>query len=245
MAFYAAAARAAHPLISDDAGTQGKGGSQIEVNGQYARDKETEAGSEAKGTAIDLESVLSYGIIDSLDAVLTLPYSSLRETVNGVGASERGVGDISGGVKWRFFEHEGLSFALKPGVSIPTGNDEKGLGAGKYGYSTFLIATQEIEPWVLHLNLGYIRNNNLVDERENLYHASLATEYRIKDIVRIVVNIGQERNPDLTSDREPVFGLAGAVYGLTKSMDLDLGFKAGLSGPETDTTVLAGAALRF
>jgi hypothetical protein len=31
----------AHPLITDDAGTQGKGKFQIEVNGQYDSDKET------------------------------------------------------------------------------------------------------------------------------------------------------------------------------------------------------------
>jgi hypothetical protein len=32
----------AHPLITDDAGTQGKGKFQFEVSGQYDSDKETE-----------------------------------------------------------------------------------------------------------------------------------------------------------------------------------------------------------
>jgi hypothetical protein len=31
---------AAHPLITDDAGTQGKGKFQLEVNGQYEHDEE-------------------------------------------------------------------------------------------------------------------------------------------------------------------------------------------------------------
>jgi len=31
---------AAHPLITDDTGTQGKGNFQLEFNGQYDRDKE-------------------------------------------------------------------------------------------------------------------------------------------------------------------------------------------------------------
>jgi hypothetical protein len=28
-------------------------------------------------------------------------------------------------LKWRFFEKDGLSFALKPGIAFPTGNEKK------------------------------------------------------------------------------------------------------------------------
>ena len=35
---------AAHPLITDDTGTQGKGRFQLELNGEYSFDKGSEAG---------------------------------------------------------------------------------------------------------------------------------------------------------------------------------------------------------
>lgn len=244
-------AEAAHPLITDDTGTQGKGKFQLELNGEYGSDRETSLGVESTERAIEAAATLSYGIIDSLDAVLGVPYLWVegRETDNTIPdsahASEKGPTDISFELKWRFFEREGLSLAIKPGISAPTGSERKGLGAGRYGFSTHFIATQELEPWAFHVNLGYIRNNNRFDEREDLCHLSLAAEYELFEGVKLVANIGQERNPDKEIKRKPVFGLLGAIYELTEDLDLDAGVKVGMTDPETDLTILAGMALRF
>lgn len=237
---------AAHPLITDDAGTQGKGKLQIEVNGEIGIDEEDAAGIAVKERVVKAATIVSFGLAETVDAVVGAPYQWVAVKEDGVTTSDvAGAGDVMLELKWRFYEKDGLSIAVKPGVSVPTGDEQKGLGAGKYGFSTHLIATQEMEPWVFHLNLGYIRNNNRADERENLYHVSLATEYRIKDAVRIVANIGQDHNPDRTTDRKPVFALAGVIYSIFKDMDIDIGFKAGITDPETDRTVLAGMAWRF
>jgi hypothetical protein len=248
----ASAAFAAHPLITDDTGTQGMGKSQLEVNGEYGSDRETPApGIVTVERSIEAAATLSYGVLDSLDAVIGVPHLwvEARETnstiPDSLHASEKGLSDASVELKWRFFECEGLSLAVKPGISVPTGDEHKGLGAGKYGFSTHLIATQEMERWMFHLNLAYVKNNNRADERENLYHISLATEYSIKESVRIVTNIGQDRNPDRTADSRPVFALAGVIYSIAKDVDIDVGFKTGITDPETDSTVLAGMAFRF
>jgi len=63
--------------------------------------------------------------------------------------------------------------------------------------------------------------------------------------VKLVANIGQERNPDKEIKRKPVFGLVGVIYELTEDLDLDAGVKAGVTDPETDMTILAGTAWRF
>jgi hypothetical protein len=159
-------AEAAHPLITDDTGTQGKGKSQLELNGEYGSDHETSLGVESTERTIEAAATLSHGIIDSLDAVLGVPYlwAEGRETditiPDSIHASKKGLTDISFEVKWLFFEREGVSLAVKPGISAPTGSERKGLGAGKYGFSTHLIATRERGPLAFHANLGYIRNNN-------------------------------------------------------------------------------------
>src|SRR4030065_658913 len=94
---------AAHPLITDDAGTMGAGKGQLEMNGEYV--------------------------------------------------------------------HDNSSLAIKPGLTLPIGDDDKGLGAGKATYSLFFIASQEMDPWAFHLNLGYIRNENTLDEEKDLWNA--------------------------------------------------------------------------
>ena len=244
-------AYAAHPLIIDDADTQGSGKFQLEVNSEYGTNQESSLGVETTERGIEAAATLSYGVLDSLDVVLGVPYLWVkgRETdatiPESIWASEKGISDVSAELKWRFFEKEGLSMAIKPGISIPTGNEKKGLGAGKYGFSAFVIATQEFKPFTLHLNLGCHRNNNRLDERESIWHLSVAGEYEVLERLRLVANIGQERNPDAESERKPVFGIAGIIYGFTEHLDLDAGVKVGLTEPETDFTVMAGLAVRF
>jgi hypothetical protein len=243
---------AAHPLITDDAGTQGKGNFQVEVNGEYGSDRETPSpGLETVVRSVEAGAALSVGLTDALDAVIGVPSVQVETSETDLAApayahtDEKGLSDVSVELKWRFLDRPGLSLAFKPGVSAPSGNERKGLGAGKYGFGAFLIATEEFKPLTFHQNIGYVRNNNRNDERENIYHVSLACEYEAAERLRFVANIGQERNPDRTSGREPAFALVGIIYGITGHFDLDAGFKIGISDPETDSTALAGLAWRF
>ncbi len=237
---------AAHPLITDDTGTQGKGKFQLEINSEFVYDKESEGGITFKATGGEIAAIFSYGITDNIDIVLGLPYQWFKVKEDGsVIAKENGISDISLEMKWRFFEKDSLSFALKPGVTLPTGDENKGLGGGKATYSVFFISTKEIEPFAFHLNAGYIRNENKHDERKNLWHASLAAETEVVKNLKAVANIGIERNPDKSSNTHPAFILGGLIYSITENFDIDFGIKGGLNKPETDLTFLAGVALRF
>ena len=237
---------AAHPLITDDSGTQGKGKFQIEVNGQYDSDKETVAGVSVKSTGGQAGATLSYGLIENADLVLSLPYQWGKVKEDGVTVyDEKGISDTTFEVKWRFFEKDGLSLALKPGVSFPTGDDGKGLGIGKTGYHLFLVGSKEAAPWAFHLNIGYIGNENKVDEERNIWHASLATTYEAVKNLKLVGNIGVEKNPDKAAAGDPAFIIAGAIYSLAENLDIDFGVKAGLNKAETDYSMLAGLACRF
>lgn len=237
----------AHPLITDDAGTQGKGKFQLEVNSELGFDKEKEEGVTTKETQSgEVATILSYGITENLDIVLGVPYQWFKVEEDGETVSkENGFSDVSLELKWRFYERKGLSFALKPGITFPTGDEKKGLGPGKETYSLFFITTKEIEPWAFHLNLGYIRNENKLDERKDIWHASLAGEVKVVKNLKFVGNVGMERNTDKTSNTHPAFILGGIIYSITENVDIDFGIKGGLNKPETDYSILAGIAWRF
>ncbi|MEW6116566.1 MAG: transporter, partial [Nitrospirota bacterium] len=172
-------------------------------------------------------------------------YQWIRTKEDGVTTSVDGISDISLEVKWRFYEKDGLGFALKPGITLPTGDDEDGLGTGRATSSLFFISTKELEPWAFHLNLGYIRNENKVDERKDLWHASLASELEVIKNLSVVANIGIERTTDSASDSYPAFILGGIIYSITENLDIDLGIKGSLNNSETDYALLAGMAWKF
>jgi len=234
-------AHAAHPLITDDTGTQGKGNWQLEVNTEFTH--ESENGSDED--TYEILSALSYGVSDSTDIVLGVPYQHIKNREDGYSVTTDGLTDISLEVKWRFYEKDGLSFALKPGITVPTGNEENGLGSGRPTLSLFLIGSKEVEPWDFHANLGYIRNENSVDEREDLWHASFAAGFEPVERLNIVGNIGIEENTDRTVNTDPLFLIGGAIYELSENVDIDFGIKVGLSRPEADYGILAGIAWRF
>jgi len=231
---------AAHPLITDDAFTQGKGNLQFELDGES--NHQNKDGVVEDATVIT--AMLTYGINDQTDVILGIPYSYLRQA-DSVTITEYGISDTALALKWRFYEKGGLSLALKPGLTLPTGNDEKGLGSGRTTYSTFFIATQVLADWLIHLNLGYKRNENEVDEREDLWHASLAGEMKISKNFRVVANIGVETNPDRCSSIDPIFIIVGIIYSIRENLDIDFGLKSWLNSLDTDYSVLAGLTWRF
>ena len=240
---------AAHPLITDDTGTQGTGRFQLEVNSEFI-DNEYAAVDESGG---EIAMILSYGIAENIDLILDLPYTWYKVSEHGLSvADEDGLGDLSFEVKWRFFEYEdrGLSVALKPAVSFPTGDEKKGLGNGKVSGGGALLVSKEGVLGKLHLNLGYMRNEYGLDEddlflRNDIWHASFAGEINVTADMVGVCNVGLETNPEKGADDHPAFILAGLIYSITNDFDIDAGVKWGLNDAEADTTWLTGLALRF
>ena len=196
---------AIHPLITDDAETQGKGNVQLEITGEYSHDHHD--GVEEK--TAQPETILTYGLLEKVDMILTVPYQYTRTEQGGIMNSEQGLSDLSLDVKWRFYEQDGLALAVKPGMTLPTGNEKKGLGAGEATYGVYFITTKEHDPWTSHVNLGYLRNENKIGEKKDIWHASLATEFEISEGLELVGNIGVETNKDKTSETPPAFLLGG------------------------------------
>ncbi|HCC54185.1 MAG TPA: transporter [Desulfobulbaceae bacterium] len=238
---WAAVAFAAHPLLTDDAGTMGTGKAQLELTGEYGYDKADGVTTKTRQG----DAAFTYGISEAVDLVIDLPYLQVRTSDDTATITENGFSDTSLAMKWRFYEHDGLSLALKPGLTLLAGDDEEGLGAGKATYSLFFITSKEMDPWAFHLNLGYIRNENKLDEEKGLWHASIAATVALTEQLTAVANLGVESNPDKLAGTDPAFVLAGLTYALSETIDLDCGIKYGLNDPETDYTVLAGVTWKY
>ena len=239
---------AAHPLITDDTGTQGEGTLQIEVVGEFGKDSAD--GTTVKSLEFPTIPFISYGISDTMDIVFGISYASLTVDDGFSKNAVHGITDASFELKKRMYEKAGFSVAVKPGISIPSGDENKGMGNGRASLALTLITTLNAELQAYHLNLGYARNEfkHPVDKaanRRDIWHASIAAEAAVlKDLV-VVGNIGIERNPDKTSDTHPAFVLGGIVYSLRDDLDVDFGVKGGISSPETDLSLLAGIAWRY
>ena len=91
---------AAHPLITEDTGTQGKGNFQLELTSEHAYEEE----DGTRETTVRANAVLSYGLRDNADVILTLPHRRISsEAADGSRTVNQGTADIGLDLKWRFY----------------------------------------------------------------------------------------------------------------------------------------------
>ena len=111
LAGFTPSAYAAHPLISDDSGTQGAGNWQLEVNTDHTRTRDDGQTAWAR----QLNTTLTRGVTDELDVAANLPLQ--RNSASGEPA-QSGVADVTVQAKWRFYDNkQGWSLALRPAVA--------------------------------------------------------------------------------------------------------------------------------
>lgn len=250
---------AAHPFVTDDTGTQGKGNWQLELQGDLLRSERTvDTGSgpvEQKRKLNAFIPVLSYGILDSLDIQFGLSHVRLRTTENGVVTEdESGMSDSTLEVKWRFLEAGAFSLAVKPGLLLPTGDEAKGLGTGSTSWGVALLATYDAEPWTFLGNVAYSKARfklpqDAADNQIDLWRVSGGLSYAVAGDVRLVGEAGlrrnESRNDPYTPDKTSQFAMIGIIYSPSKNMDFDAGFRKNLNDAEFDKAFLVGATFRW
>ena len=233
---------AAHPLVTDDAGTLGRGKLQMELASEVGSHRQGQGSVELKESMGEVAAVLSLGLLENVDLVLGAPWAWSRTSQGGaVVSDEKGFGEATVELKWRFFEREGFSLALKPGLTF---------GGGDTAFGAAFIATQVVGPFSFHANVAYTRNEfelqaDRAANRSDIWHGSIGVAAEVLKGLQAVANVGAETNGERGSGTWPAFALGGVVYALTENLDLDLGVKRGLNSAEPELTAMAGMAWRF
>ncbi len=236
------------PLITDDTGTQGAGGNQLE--GGFLRTTDKHAGG--KDVTLEAAAVYTRGISDTVDVFVGVPY--LR--VEPAGAmTESGWSNTAIGAKWRFFEDEKskLSFALKPILQLPvsSGKEASGLGQARTSWRLDLVMTQETGFGAVHANLASTRVNYEDDAlndatRRSQFRLSVAPVWDVTEQFKLAFDTGIMTNPDRAEKSHMGYVELGAIYSPSKELDFALGVIYSTNdGPVKTTYLTAGVTWRF
>ena len=249
MTLLPAVASAFQPLVTDDTGTQGAKGNQVEA--AYNRTVDKVSGTKAVTQEVPL--VFTRGFTDALDLYAGVGYQRIEPPAPGT--EERGWGNPAVGAKWRFYDNEAskLSFALKPEVQFPVSDsrEAQGLGTGKTSYSVNLIMTQETGFGAVHANAVAERVNYSDDalnsaERRTLYRLSVAPVWDVAEGWKLALDAGLTTNPDLAASARMGYVELGAIYSPSKDLDLAFGIVRNVSDGDISTTqATAGITWRF
>lgn len=232
------AAFAAHPLSTEDTGVQGAGNWQFELNADRIRQRNTH------NSDIVANATLTRGLGDTLDLAVNLPWQRLQSG-DDPRETQRGWGDASVFVKWRVWETDKLSLALKPQLNIPSGDHARGLGSDRYQPGLTSVASWGDERLTLLGNVGYQYADNKDDQRRDIWSTSAAVLVGITPKFRIVGEVGSCTNADHASRKYPAFANVGVIYSPTEKLDLDLGYRHGLNNAEALYQFGGGVTLRW
>lgn len=243
-----ASAWAFQPLITDDTGTQGVGGNQIEVS--YNRTVDKAPG--ARDVTTEFPVVYTRGITDELDLFVGIGHLRIAPADE---PSERGLGNVSFGAKWRFYENETskLSVALKPEVFVPVSKsrEARGLGTAEFSYGLGVLVTQETGFGAVHGNLALERvryDDELLNasERRTLLRLSVAPVWDVTEHWKLALDVGVLTNPDRTEKAAMGYVEIGGIYSPTKNLDLAIGLVRNVrDGALSSTLFTAGVTVRF
>ena len=240
---------ATHPLLGEDTGTQGPGRVLVESNVNYLKD------NEFKSTAVPV--ALTAGVGENIDAAVEMPYLLLHPSPV-TGRDESGFSDVVFKFKHRFFEREKKngekeqfeqSLAYQVLYLQPTGDEEKGLGAGSSRWGARLISTSEWETVEINANVGYessgkaLRRGNVSFDNALLF--SIAAEYERVKPWEPVVELAVIRVKEPAGHSRIVTALFGMIYEPSEEFYVDAGVRIGLNSTSEDYALLAGFGYKF
>lgn len=226
VAWLPAVAAAFQPLITDDTGTQGRGGNQLEL--AYTRSTEKEPG--LRNVTASLQPVYTRGWSEALD--FYFGGAQVRHAPATPEGPRHGAGNTVAGLKWRFHEDNksGLSFAVKPEIRLPVSGhaEDWGLGNGRTNAAISLLLTQETGFGAIHANFGVASAHfdlqaNRDIHRDRLWRLSVAPVFELGEHWRIAFDAGLVTNPHREERSRMGYLEAGAIYAVNKDLDLAAG----------------------
>ena len=231
---------AAHPLQTDDTGTQGTGHWQLELN----TDRSTSRPDGVRRVDQQATATISYGLTDTADMVLGQPTSWQRPSN---GAHHSGINDSSLGIKWRVWEDKtsGWSLGISPSATLPTGSASRGFGNGRATAHINSMALWERGAWQWLINTGASYNDNTSGDRKALWNASTALLYSPSARWTWVAELSANRNPSRDGPGNLRTALVGAIYHHGEQTDIDLGLRRNWQRGVAATTVGAGVTQRW
>ena len=234
LALAAPAAFAAHPLQTEDTGTQGAGNVEIENGLSRARLATT--------TLTTYQPQLSLGLATTVDAIVQPSVVWLNAPPR---SAVSGLGDTNVDGKWRFWGSDPWSLAIRAGVLAPTSEHGLGLPHGQVSEHALLVATWDAAPTTVHANLGVTRVPRAPGTRATLAHLSAALMQALDERLILTVDGEVDQDPDPTRKTWPGSLLAGVIWTARPGLDLDVGYQRSFGATIVDRQWMAGLTYRF
>lgn len=159
-------------LIWDDTETLGTGNYQNENYFFYKKYTDETDGSYIFN--------FTYGYNDKTDIALNVPFGYLKNYEN----AYSDISDPFVEVKYRFYEKNGLKFAIKPFLGIPVKKDSD-FSEGHLSYGITLVSQADFEKLTFYANSSFMVHKDRI-LGQNEFFQSISAEYSLIDNLSVI-----------------------------------------------------------
>lgn len=234
----ASLSHALQPLITDDTGTQGEGGQQLEWS--YARSKVSGQAQHAGEHGF----VYTLGVTKDLDVFASAAHTR--------GADGNGWLNPRIGAKWRFFSSgdDSTTLALKPELAWPVSRQRElnDLGTGEWSGHLTLVLSQTVPFGAVHVNMGLGRDRfrQSAQKADIAYQRmSVAPVWTVNDKLSLGVDLGFERAREDGQWATTRFQELGMIVAVRKDLDWALGLIRERAADQKTSLWTTGLTRRF
>lgn len=248
-----AAAQELRELCADRPGagtptcTVDKGHFQIEI-GAFSVERDRQ-GATVTDTYSAADIALRFGVTDRAEIQAAVsPFVTVRERhrITGDVDRTRGAGDLTLAVRQSLGNPEGLSFALQPYVTAPTGS--RGIGADSWQYGLIVPLAVDLSPGVSLGLTGQVAAAPDIDGSGHhvAYSAVVGLSRGFGPLALGVELTASVDDDPAGATTQSTFELSGSwVPAGQPNLQLDAGLSAGLNDDTPDLTVYGGLSRRF
>jgi hypothetical protein len=201
----------------------------------------TKAGGAARTYATSATAEFAYGFMENIDLMISAVWKGWSSR----GISQSGLGDVALEAKFEAGRAGDWTVAMKPGFSLPEGDESKGLGAGKGGVWFYTLAGREAGPWGLYLNGGYLYNRNKLGEEKNILKGSGMVMLKVLPEFKAVVDLSGETNRTKGAVSHPFYSAFGIIWSPSAYLDMSAGLRLGVTRLADDSTLLGSLTFRI
>ena len=230
-------AHGAHPLISEDTGTQGTGKFELELG--------TVTSHPQGDRTHELDPQLSFGARDDLDLILRPSYFWLTGDTAQSAGRRHGFGTTALDFKWRPIARGPWSFGMRGGFDLPTSQGD--IAEHELGSHALVMATYFAEPLMATINVSYthLPHDAGVGVRRDGVRVSAGGHYSVSDALRLAADLATSQSTEAGAHGWPTVGVIGLILTLPWGFDVDAGVQFPINRSAPSTQWLVGATVRW
>lgn len=190
-----------------------------------------ETGDSLRAGDLDMVSAVPYvrvGLFEKMSAYVRVPYSMVSSDISGI-EDQSGLGDVAVGVHLLADDgsENNCSIMTTIEVAVPTGDKDKGLGSGDFGWLLGLALGIDLEQ---DTSVIFSGSYNVVPEGEDVLAYGVGVVYEVSPRLWITVE-AEGTDQDFDGESPAVFSLGMSYKGFcdVKGLMLAMGGGTGLT----------------